>query len=112
MLKVILKRVLQVIPTLLVVVTFTFIATRVIPGDPVTAMVGEEYDPEQIEALRESMGLNDPLLVQYGRYLVDILHGDFGESYYFDLPALEVIAQRLPNTLLLSVTGLLIATLI
>ena len=65
MLKVILKRVLQVIPTLLVVVTFTFIATRVIPGDPVTAMVGEEYDPEQIEALRESMGLNDPLLVQY-----------------------------------------------
>lgn len=109
MLKVILKRLLQVIPILLVVVTFTFVATRMIPGDPVTAMVGEEYEADKVEELRESMGFNDPLPVQYVNYLGDILHGDFGWSYYFNQPALEVISQRLPNTLLLSFTSLVIA---
>lgn len=111
MLKTILKRALQVIPTLLVVVTFTFIATRMIPGDPVTAMVGDEYSAEKVEELRQSMGLNDPLIVQYGRYLSDVCHGDFGMSFYYGEPALQVIARRLPNTLLLSVTSLCIAVL-
>ena len=109
MVKTILKRFLQVVPTLLVVITITFIVTRMIPGDPVTAMVGEEFDAEKMAELREAMGLNDSKLVQYERYLGGILRGDFGESYYFRKPALEVIASRLPNTLLLSVLSLLIA---
>ena len=109
MLKVILKRLLQVLPTLLVVVTFTFVATRMIPGDPVTAMVGEEYEADKVEELREQFGLNDPMPVQYMNYLGDVLHGDFGWSFYFNQPALEVIRQRLPNTLLLSFTSLVIA---
>lgn len=109
MLKVILKRLLQVLPTLLVVVTFTFVATRMIPGDPVTAMVGEEYEADKVEELREAMGFNNPLPVQYGNYLGDVIRGDFGWSYYFNQPALEVIGQRLPNTLLLSLTSLVIA---
>lgn len=111
MLKVILKRILQVIPTLLVVVTFTFIATRMIPGDPVTAMVGDQYEASKVEELREKMGFNEPLPKQYLNYIVDICHGDFGMSYYFNQPALEIIAQRLPNTLLLSVTSLCFAVL-
>ena len=58
--KVILKRLLQLIPTLLVVITFTFAATRLIPGDPVAAMLGEQYDATKVDALREELGLKTP----------------------------------------------------
>lgn len=109
MLKVILKRLLQLIPTLLVVITFTFAATRLIPGDPVAAMVGDQYDLGKVEELKEELGLNDPIPVQYGRYLMDVIHGDFGDSYYFNCSALDMIKSRLPNTLLISVTSLCIA---
>ncbi|MCI9360732.1 MAG: ABC transporter permease [Hungatella sp.] len=109
MVKTILKRLLQVVPTLLIVITITFVVTRMIPGDPVTAMVGEDFDASKMEELREQMGLNDSLLVQYGRYVNGILHGDFGQSYYFHQSALSMIASRLPNTLLLSVLSLIIA---
>lgn len=109
MLKIIIKRILQVIPTLLVVVTFTFIVTRMIPGDPATAMVGDNYDAVKLEELRESMGLNESIPKQYVSYLKDILHGNFGYSYYFKCSALEQIAQRLPNTLVLTLTSLAIA---
>lgn len=60
MLKMILKRALQIIPTLFVVVTFTFILTRMIPGDPVTAMVGDQADPVLMDKIRTEMGLNEP----------------------------------------------------
>ena len=110
--KVILKRLLQLIPTLLVVITFTFAATRLIPGDPVAAMLGEQYDATKVDALREELGLNDPIPVQFGHYLVDILHGDFGDSYYFNTSAMNMIKARLPNTLMLSVTSLCIAILV
>ena len=66
--KVILKRLLQFIPTLLVVIAFTFAATRLIPGDPVAAMLGEQYDATKVDALREELGLNDPIPVQFGKY--------------------------------------------
>ena len=110
--KVILKRLLQLIPTLLVVVTFTFVATRVIPGDPVAALLGEQYDAERAAEVREEMGLNDPILEQFGRYVVGILHGDLGESYYFRTDAMSMVKERLPNTLILSVTSLCIAVVI
>jgi len=109
MLKIILKRMLQMIPTLFVVITFTFLATRLLPGDPVAAMVGDQYDVAKVEELREELGLNDPIYVQFGRYLSDIAHGDFGDSYYFNCPALDMIKTRLPNTLVLSVSALCVA---
>lgn len=112
MLKIVLKRILQMIPTLFVVVTFTFVVTRMIPGDPVTAMVGDNYDAAKLEQLREEMGLNEPLLVQYGAYISDILHGDFGYSYYFKTDALSQIAVRLPNTLILTLSSLVIAVVV
>lgn len=110
--KVILKRLLQLIPTLLVVIVFTFAATRLIPGDPVAAMLGDQYDASKVDELREELGLNDPIPVQFGHYLLDILHGDFGDSYYFGTTALNMIARRLPNTLILSVTSLCIAIVV
>ena len=112
MAKVVLKRLLQLIPTLFVVVAFTFIVTRLIPGDPVAAMVGDQYDVAKVEEMREELGLNDPILVQFGNYLLDILHGDFGESYYYNTSALDMIAQRMPNTLLISVTALVFAIIV
>lgn len=110
--KVILKRLLQLIPTLLVVVTLTFLATRVIPGDPVAALLGEQYDAARAEEVREELGLNEPILNQFVDYVVGILHGDFGESYYFKTSAMDMIKERLPNTLILSVTSLCIAIVI
>ena len=107
MLKVVLKRLLQLIPTL-----FTFAATRLIPGDPVVALVGDNLDAAKIEEVREELGLNQPIMVQFGQYLKGILHGDFGQSYYFHCPAIEVILDRLPNTLKLSVISLIFAVLI
>lgn len=110
--KVILKRLLQLIPTLLVVVTLTFLATRVIPGDPVAALLGEQYDAARAEEVREELGLNEPIINQFIDYVIGILHGDFGDSYYFRTSAMEMIKDRLPNTLILSVTSLCIAIVI
>lgn len=111
MAKIILRRLLQLIPTLFVVVAFTFIATRLIPGDPVAAMVGDQYDVSKVEEMRASLGLDDPIIVQFWNYLVSICQGDFGTSYYFNQPAIDMIAQRLPNTLLISVIALIIAVI-
>ena len=97
MAKIILRRLLQLIPTLFVVVAFTFIATRLIPGDPVAAMVGDQYDVSKVEEMRASLGLDDPIIVQFWNYLVSICQGDFGTSYYFNQPAIDMIAQRLPS---------------
>lgn len=107
--RIVIKRILQMIPTLFFVVLFTFFVTRVIPGDPVAAMVGDRYDIEVVEELREELGLNKPILVQFKDYLSNMLKGDFGKSYYFNVPVLDVIRDRLPNTLVLSVTALVIA---
>lgn len=109
MAKTIIKRILQIIPTLFVVVTLTFVLTRMIPGDPVTAMVGEQADPELMDKVRTVMGLNDPLPKQYIDYLGGILHGDFGRSFYYNSPATEVIFDRLPNTLSISLISLVIS---
>lgn len=112
MLKVVLKRLLQLIPTLLVVVMFTFVATRLIPGDPVAALIGDDYDPAKVDEIREELGFNDPIPVQFGRYFSDILHGNFGDSFYFKCPAIDVIMKRLPNTLKLSAISLTIAVVV
>lgn len=109
MLKMILKRMIQIIPTLFVVVTLTFVLTRMIPGDPVTAMVGEQADPELMDKIRTEMGLNDPLPEQYLDYLGDILSGDLGRSYYYNRPAAEIVMEKLPNTLSLSAVSLVIS---
>lgn len=109
MAKMIIKRALQIIPTLFVVVTLTFVLTRMIPGDPVTAMVGEQGDAELMDKIRTEMGLNDPMPKQYIDYLSKVIMGDMGRSYYYNVPATEVIFDRLPNTLSLAVASLVIS---
>lgn len=112
MLKTILKRILQCIPTLFIVVTFTFILTRMIPGNPAATILGPQASAADIAAMEEKLGLNLPKWQQYLNYLGDILHGNFGDSYMYNRPVVDLIAERIPNTLQITVTALIIALII
>ena len=83
MLKTVLQRLLQIIPTLLIVVSITFVLTRMIPGDPAAAMLGPQASLDEITKLRTEMGLNASLGQQYLNYLGDIVRGNFGHSYSY-----------------------------
>lgn len=110
--KIIVKRLLQTIPTLLVVVTITFCLTRMLPGDPAVAILGIEAEAEDIEALRAKMNLDKSIPEQYTLYLNGLLHGDFGYSYSYRQDVLPLIISRIPNTLSLTMVALLFAFLI
>lgn len=97
-----LRRILQTIPILLIISILLFFMVRAAPGGPLTAARRNPNTTlEQIEALEEKLGLNDPLPVQYGRWLKDMLAGNLGDSIKFHRPVSEMINERIPNTLLL-----------
>ena len=112
MLKTILKRILQSIPTLLIVVTVTFILTRMIPGNPARSLLGPQASPDAIEELEEEMGLNKSKGEQYVDYMFNVLKGDFGKSYVYNKSVTSLIAERIPNTLVITLTSLVIALII
>lgn len=109
MLKTILIRCLQIIPSLFVVVTLTFVLTRMIPGDPARAVLGPQASVEDVEKMRETMGLDQPLASQYKDYMINIVKGDFGKSYSYNQPVLSLIVKRIPSTLLIALPAVLIA---
>lgn len=109
MLETILKRVLQSIPTLLIVVTITFILTRLVPGNPARVALGPQASPQDIAEMEEKMGLNKSKTEQYINYIGDILKGDFGYSYIDRRPVTKIIAEKIPNTLILAFSSLGIA---
>lgn len=98
----ILKKLVSLIITLLFVSLITFFAFRVIPGDSAISKLGMNASKEQIEALREELGLNDSLTTQYVRFLGDAIQGDFGESIQYNTTVSSLIAERLPVTLWLA----------
>jgi peptide/nickel transport system permease protein len=108
------RRLVQAIPTLFGIVLITFLLTRLSPADPVTLMVGDTFRVTEDEraALRESLGLNDPLPIQFVRFLGQVVTLDFGKSFYYHRPAIEMIAERIPNSLQLSMAALLVGLLI
>ncbi|RRW42697.1 ABC transporter permease [Pseudomonas luteola] len=112
MLTFILRRLFSAIPTLILVSLFVFTLQKLLPGDPVLAMAGEERDPAVIEYLRDKYRLNDPVPVQYLNWVGNILKGDFGTSLRTEQPVTALIVSKLPVTLELSVFALLIALLI
>ncbi len=96
------RRILQTIPILFIISVLLFIMVRSAPGGPLTAARrNPNISKEQIEAIEEKLGLNDPLPVQYGRWLGNMFKGDMGESIKFRRPVSEMINERIPNTLLL-----------
>lgn len=106
------QRLLLSLPTLLLVSMVVFSLLAVLPGDPVAAILGMEATPEAAAALRLKLGLDDPLLVQYGRWLWAVLHGDLGRSFIDNTPVAEALWQRLPVTIELAIGSFLVAVVI
>ena len=106
--KYILKKTGTLIITLLIVSFLTFLAFDVIPGDAARSTMGTEATAEQVEALREEMGLNDPVPVQYARWLGGLVTGDLGESYSYSMPVWELLRDKLPITAALTVMSFLL----
>ncbi|WP_342361787.1 ABC transporter permease [Terrarubrum flagellatum] len=98
-------RLLDAIPTILLVLTLVFVAMRILPGDPAIAVLGDGARPEQIAELREKMGLNQPLIVQYLSFLRDIATLNFGASLIHRTPVLELIGYNLPYTIELTIVA-------
>ena len=111
MAKYISKRLLQAIFVLLGVSLVAFIILH-LSGDPLSLLISSGATPEQEAAIRTKMGLDDPLYIQYFRFLAQILHGDFGESLYYKQSTLSLIMNRLPATIQLTFAGILVATVI
>lgn len=108
----ILKRLGQLIAVLFIVSIIVFIVTRVIPGDPASVMLGPQAPKEAVVKMRESLGLNKPLIMQFGKFLLGIVHGDLGDSIYYHEGVLSLILERFPNTVLLASASLLIALVV
>ena len=108
MIKYIFKRILYMIPTLILTSILVFGFIRLIPGDPAQAMLGELATEEQLESYRESMGLNESVFKQYWIFVSNAVKGDLGVSIAYNQPVLKLIAERLETTLLLGVMAALI----
>lgn len=108
--RVVARRVTQAVPVVAGIVTLTFFLIHLAPGDPVYMMAGEGGDAAYYAEMRGRYGLDRPLGEQYVRYVGAVLQGDFGHSYAYQRPVVDVVLERLPATLLLSATALILAT--
>jgi peptide/nickel transport system permease protein len=108
----ILRRLIVAIPTLFLVMVFVFILQRMLPGDPLLVMAGEERDPAILEDLRKFYGFDKPLPVQFLIWLREVALGNFGASLRTGAPVTELIAQTLPVTIQLAIASLMIALFI
>jgi ABC-type dipeptide/oligopeptide/nickel transport system permease component len=104
-----LKRVLAAIPSLIGVVIVTFLLTRALPGDPAAYFAGPAATKEAIEQIRATLGLDQPLIVQFFHYVVDLAHGDLGKSLTTGQPVADEIRARLPASAELTLLGLIVS---
>ncbi len=105
-------RLVFTLPALWLILTMVFLLVHIVPGDPVQQMLGEGARAEDLQQLRHALGLDRPLLVQYGQYLSGLVRGDWGQSFRFQTPVLRVVLERYPATLELSLVGLLVCVMI
>ena len=106
----IVRRFLLLLPVLVGILFVTFALARLIPGDPCFAMLGEKATPEQCAQFRERFGLNDSIVVQFGRYMLNIARGNFGDSIQYHRPVAEYLVERMPMTIELATFAMLFAT--
>ena len=105
------RRILQSVPILLVVLTLVFVVVRILPGDPAVAFLGDYASKESVQTLREKMGLNIPLWLQYFRFLGDLCKGNLGKSIT-GYPVASQVVKALPYTLELTLSAIFIGYLL
>ncbi|MFF0830972.1 nickel ABC transporter permease [Brevibacillus sp. NPDC003359] len=108
----VIKRLLQMIPTLIGVSILTFLMVHAVPGDPARMLAGPEASSEEVAVVRESLGLDQPLYVQYGKYVYNLLQGDLGTSLRSERPVLDEILGRFPSTITLTVMAIVVMVVI
>jgi peptide/nickel transport system permease protein len=106
------RRLIQIAIIFFVIITVLFLLFRLAPGDPVSRMVDPDMTPEDAEHLISQLGLDKPLGKQYLHYLKNFFTGNFGESFHYGRPVIEIIWARLPNTILLFTTAIILAALV
>ena len=109
MLKLLLKRLSLGLLTLLIVSVLIFVGTEILPGDVATAVLGQAATPEAVDAIRRSLGLNDPAIIRYGRWLLNFVQGDFGVSLANGRPVAADLTHRLGNTMFLAAAAAVVA---
>jgi peptide/nickel transport system permease protein len=102
-------RLLLTLGALWLILTMVFFLIHLVPGDPVQQMLGEGARAEDLAELRHALGLDQPIAVQYGRYLTGLARGDMGDSFRFQAPVLRIIAERYPATLQLALAALIVS---
>jgi peptide/nickel transport system permease protein len=108
----ILRRVLSTVPVMAIVALFVFSLLYIAPGDPAAIIAGDQASPDDIERIRQGLGLDRPFLVQFGSWLWRILHGDLGTSIFTNLPVSSLIAQRIEPTLSLMLLTLVLTIVV
>ena len=106
------RRIIATIPVMAVVGIFVFLLLHLTPGDPAAVIAGDYASPEDIKRIREKLGLNEPIHIQFGTWVWQVLQGDLGISIFSNLPVADLIAQRLEPTLALSIATIIIAVLV
>jgi peptide/nickel transport system permease protein len=112
MLRFVIRRLILLVPVILIVGTIVFVLIHLTPGDPAVVVLGQDATPEQIEAMRDRLGLNEPLYVQYFEWLLGAVQLDFGDSIFLSQPVTESLFDRAQPTLLLTLYALTIQVLI
>ena len=105
------RRLLQIIPLFLAVMVLIFVLVHLIPGDPVSTLLGDRATTEIVDRANRQLGLDKPLIVQFALFVNQLLHGDLGESINLKIPVLRLIGERLPATLFLTVYAALLGVL-
>src|ERR1700756_1051106 len=109
MLSYILRRIVSTLPVMAIVALFVFSLLYIAPGDPAVVIAGDQASPEDVERIRQSLGLDRPFLIQFGSWVWRILHGDLGTSIFTNLPVTAMMAQRFEPTLSLMLITLTFA---
>lgn len=112
MLKYIIRRIIAMIPVVIGITFLVFMIMQLAPGDPVRMILGDNASPEAVEAMRDEMGLNDNVLIQYGRYLVNLAQGDMGTSYVNKRPVADEVFSRVPATFKLAAVAAVVSIVI
>jgi peptide/nickel transport system permease protein len=106
------RRLVQMIPVLLGITLVVFFLLRLVPGDPAQVILGDRATEENIARLRKSLGLDKPIIVQYGIFMGNVVQGDLGDSIYYREPVIRLVLDRVPVTLFLTAYATFIALLI